>query len=432
MSVAAGVPGPHQGDDQAKGAGGISRESTGSTNADSSAEADKAPLEEEVHTSDRSLGQHVRLRILLLGPTAAAERLQSVPQPEEDIVQEHVVEAAPSSRPSQTLIQLLETEANPSRSQVLKVAFAEGDAHEDSNLMDVLGAPDSNGWPPLLIAAQRKQADAVAALLELGAAVDCRDPSSGWTPLMYAVANGNEPVARILLKHGASVNAFAKPSDWNALCVAIMSSRTRFVEMLFDAGADLELIKRRHPTLAETYMAEASQLRLCGATSKRCQVCKLVSCRGSVRSVGCGAALERSSSCEWPALITAAQRMRASEVDSLLEQGADVECHDPTSGWTPLMYAVANGNMVIVKRLLAHGASPDTLARPSCWNALCVALLSHRWEVADLLLDHNADLDAVQRSHPDILEFCAAQATARAHAAAERKAHRGTSQGSPK
>mmetsp|Transcript_102373 Transcript_102373/g.315889 ORF Transcript_102373/g.315889 Transcript_102373/m.315889 type:complete len:471 (+) Transcript_102373:78-1490(+) len=335
---------------------------------------------------------------------------------------EVVVEEAAPRPTSQTLIGLLESESNPSRCRVMKAAYLEGDASEDSNLEDVVHAADANGWPPLLIAAQRRQADAVAALLELGAAVDCRDPSSGWTPLMYAVANGDEPTVRELLKHGASVNSFAKPSDWNALCVAIMSSRGWFVEMLLEAGADLKLIKRRHPQLAEMYTAEASKcLAWCACRPKRClSGCKACG-RPQINSAEGAAAGQRLLDDAGPSLIAAIQRGQAGEVEELLEHGTDVEHRDPGSGWTPLMYAVAVGSMSIVRSLLARGASPDAVARPSCWNALCVALLESRWEVVDLLLDHGADIDIVRRFDPDVVRSCNAEVSARVQAAERRR-----------
>jgi ankyrin repeat protein len=142
---------------------------------------------------------------------------------------------------------------------VTRVAFAAGEADEDSSLEEVLQLPDANGWPPLLVAAHRQQKGAVAALLQLGADVDCQDPQSGWTPLMYAVSVGAAAIARVLLHHGAAIDAFVMPHDWNALCVAIHSNRVDMVDLLLDAGADVHLLSKRHPCLAETYTSEFAQ-----------------------------------------------------------------------------------------------------------------------------------------------------------------------------
>merc|ERR1711988_825711 len=165
-------------------------------------------------------------------------------------------EVAPSSCVKRNaLIELLRSETSPAAEKVSRVAFAAGEADEDSSLEDVLELPDANGWQPLLIAAQRRQKGAVSALLQLGADVACRDPQSGWTPLMYAVSVGAAEIVQKLLHHGASIDEFAFPHDWNALCVAIHSNRADMVDMLLDAGADLDRLKKRHPCLAETYQA---------------------------------------------------------------------------------------------------------------------------------------------------------------------------------
>jgi len=154
------------------------------------------------------------------------------------------------------LVELLWSDSCPSAEKVTRVAFAAGEADEDSSLEDVLQLPDANSWPPLIIATHRRQLAAVSALLKLGADVDCQEPQSGWTPLMYAVSVGATEIVRELLRYGADIDAFALPHDWNALCVAIHSNRADLVDMLLDAGADLSLLKRRHPCLAETYNGE--------------------------------------------------------------------------------------------------------------------------------------------------------------------------------
>merc|ERR1740117_2248590 len=118
----------------------------------------------------------------------------------------------------------------------------------------ILESASSCGWPLLGVAAQRGMSIALQTLLELGAEVDCKEPTSGWTPLMYAVTAGNQAMVRDLLAHGASPNEFAMPSDWNPLAAAIINNQESIMGMLLDAGANPTLIKRRHPHLLETYL----------------------------------------------------------------------------------------------------------------------------------------------------------------------------------
>eukprot|EP00913_Durusdinium_trenchii_P016259 g15281.t1 len=110
-----------------------------------------------------------------------------------------------------------------------------------------------DGWTPLLIATQRRDAESVETLLSNGAEVDCKEPQSGWTPLMFAASLGDVPIVKLLLKYKASVNTFACPHDWNPLCAAIQANNKDVVRLLLDAGADISLIKKRHPALAEVY-----------------------------------------------------------------------------------------------------------------------------------------------------------------------------------
>jgi len=181
---------------------------------------------------------------------------------------DYPVENIRPSEPSLTLVQLLAVEPNPSRTRVCKVAFAEGEASEDSCLSDVLETPDMHGWAPLLIATQQRQADAVAALLSLGANVDVQNPETGCTPLIIAVTAGDAVIVRHLLDHKASVNLYVGPECRNALCEAIVSKRNDIMEMLLAAGADINLLEEHYPSLAESYrrsMVEGRGTKICAS-----------------------------------------------------------------------------------------------------------------------------------------------------------------------
>eukprot|EP00927_Polykrikos_kofoidii_P054956 TRINITY_DN49283_c0_g1_i1.p1 TRINITY_DN49283_c0_g1~~TRINITY_DN49283_c0_g1_i1.p1 ORF type:complete len:304 (+),score=43.35 TRINITY_DN49283_c0_g1_i1:51-914(+) len=190
---------------------------------------------------------------------------------------EYVIDQASSQAPS--LVRLLDEERFPTCSRVRATAFAAGVADEDKNLDDAVRTPDKHGRAPLLIAAMRQQCDAVTALLELGAEVDCTDPASGWTPLMYAASNGNLAIVEELLASGASVNDFAAPHDWNPLCVAILSNNMHVACRLLEAGAELNLITRRHPQLAETYRCEMHEWRTAASLATSKSLNSVAACR---------------------------------------------------------------------------------------------------------------------------------------------------------
>jgi len=158
----------------------------------------------------------------------------------------------PDTGPKMTVIRLLAEEPNPIRQRVCKVAFGEG-RQEDMCLPLVLESPDVRGWVPLLIAVRQQQADAVEALLSLGADPNVIDPETGCTPLIIAVTSGNAAVVRHLLNYGAVVDTFSGHDDRNPLCEAIFARRADLIDMLLEAGGSLELIRQRYPELVETF-----------------------------------------------------------------------------------------------------------------------------------------------------------------------------------
>jgi len=166
---------------------------------------------------------------------------------------DYPIEEMPPSAPSLTLIQLLAVEREPTYSQVCKVAFAEGDASEDSSLAEVLETPDMYGWTPLLIATQQRQREAVAALLNLGANVECQNPETGCTPLIVAVTAGDQVIVRHLLDYKASVNIFVGPESRNPLCEAIAARRSDIMDMLLAAGGDMGPVQVNYPELADAF-----------------------------------------------------------------------------------------------------------------------------------------------------------------------------------
>lgn len=91
------------------------------------------------------------------------------------------------------------------------------------------------GYTPLMVAAQSKHSDTVAALIARGADVNGHDPT-GRTPLMVAVGTGSAGVVRYLIDRHANVNA-KDNTGITALALAKGQRFERLVEMLQRAGA---------------------------------------------------------------------------------------------------------------------------------------------------------------------------------------------------
>jgi len=79
----------------------------------------------------------------------------------------------------------------------------------------------------------------------------------------------------------------------------------------------------------------------------------------------------------------ACKERRLKIVETLLEAGAEINCHD-NHGWTPLMWAADKGDGAIVRKLLESGAD-SKLISSSGQKAADVALIAGHKDVAALL-----------------------------------------------
>jgi len=149
---------------------------------------------------------------------------------------------------SEELMQLLSSDVSCTSVR----SFVAKQIRAGANLQALLSQTNSMGWQPLLIAAQRNAFGVLEALVDLGADLECQDPSSGWTPLMYAVVNGNTRMVELLVAKQANINKFAK-DGWNPLSAAVEHEQEAIIDVLLNAGACLQTLKRRNPHLYEQY-----------------------------------------------------------------------------------------------------------------------------------------------------------------------------------
>ena len=166
----------------------------------------------------------------------------------------------------------------------------------------------------LAVAAELKNVDFAAALLERGADVNVWDREQDMTPLGVAASKGNMEVIELLLKHGADPNLDPPICGTPALIAAAMDPhRVPVLQRLLDAGANPNLAKR-------------SQYGNVSAT----------------------------------ALTNAASRDNVAGVALLLSRGADINV--VVAFGTALGQAVEEGNYDIAKFLLERGADPMLVA----------------------------------------------------------------------
>jgi len=186
----------------------------------------------------------------------------------------------------------------------------------------------------LLKAAGRGDVGAIRALLAAGLNVDARD-QRGYTALWNAIVRGHNDAALVLLDAGADMRRRYR-YDETALSLAAKYGDERLIKRLIDGGADVNVVE----------------------------------CVNG----------------ETP-LFSAIEKKRAAQnVRLLIEAGSDVN-HSRKDGSTPLIRAVRNGLLDVVKMLVAAGAVVDrrdgdgmtALLHAAKWQsdpAFCEALLA--------------------------------------------------------
>jgi ankyrin repeat protein len=109
------------------------------------------------------------------------------------------------------------------------------------------------------------------------------------------------------------------------------------------------------------------------------------------------------------AILTAemSDAIRKGELDKvrvLLQQGADPDAADRTSGNSALHFAVINGHAEIVKVLLSAGADPD-VTNISNSTPLMYAAGQNKVDIALMLLEKGARLDIMDNSGYTALQY---------------------------
>ncbi len=112
------------------------------------------------------------------------------------------------------------------------------------------------GETPLMMAALRAEADAAAALIARGAAIN----KDGWSPLHYAATGGSAAIVKMLLAHGALLEA-RSPNQSTPLMMASRYGNEEAVDALLAAGADRTLVNQQGMN-ASAFAASAGRERL--------------------------------------------------------------------------------------------------------------------------------------------------------------------------
>ena len=194
--------------------------------------------------------------------------------------------------------------------------------------------------------------------LDAGANINTRD-ESGLTPLMHSVRRGDSlSEVRFLVERGADVNARDRagrtvldqltwpaepPEDWENEHEAWAHSEQNYIyDYLKRLGAELTPAEQPVPPApAETWSAEPVALAP----------------RAPTASAAPAEEGRLAHGMDWM-LFAAIQHGSPADVESILATDkVSINARDE-GGWTPLMRAVASGNIEIVRALLDNGADP--------------------------------------------------------------------------
>ena len=197
------------------------------------------------------------------------------------------------------------------------------------------------GATPLQLAAVNGNAAIIAALIKAGADPNAPLTKYGDTTLMMAARTGNPEAIKVLLDNGAKANAVETWGGTTALMWAVSESHPDAAKMLIDRGANVNVRSKIVP----------SEGRRGGSTSN-----------SSVTS------LPRDP-----------------------EPGEKPK-KDYYGGFTPLHFAVRQGDMESTRRLVAAGADVNTVSADGK-ASLELAIYNGNYEVASFLIDNKAQVN---------------------------------------
>lgn len=174
------------------------------------------------------------------------------------------------------------------------------------------------GTPAVITAAQSRDTELVAFLLDRGASIAATD-LSGWSLLHHAILRNHQPTVRLLAERGADLSA-RTPGDVTPLALAISEGKYWAAETLIAVGAPVnETFGKEHLT---AMMVAATQFEANNRDVQIAQGPSIIELAAALRAKG--AELDARSAHGVTAAMIAAGHDNAAMLGFLAESGADL------------------------------------------------------------------------------------------------------------
>lgn len=244
-----------------------------------------------------------------------------------------------------------------------------------------------NGRPILGWAAQNGNAEVVTLLLKSGANPNIADTGVGHTPLMRAIETQQAGAILALLKAKADPNA-KTPDGKSCLTMAVESHKPKVVQALIISGANVKEISADGESPALTAAQDGTEESL-----------------EIIRMLGKAGAELNASNAAYTPLTYAVEQGNTKLVRTLLEAGANPS-KPSTSGRTPL--SAASSNPEIFTILLEAKADPNG-KNGSDETPLAEAIYNNQIDMVKLLLAAGADTSKAGPNGSSALEYAKSQ-----------------------
>lgn len=253
---------------------------------------------------------------------------------------------------------------------ITRRAFRLGAAVLLTSCLSAALAADANGDQLLPDAVKQGNHAAVERLLRDHADVN-EVQSDGSTALVLAADRGELEIVRLLIAAGADVNA-QNAFGATPLAAACASGHGAIVRILLEARADPNrtLLLGESPLMTAVDMADVGAVR-------------------ALLEHGANTELRESKSGQ-TALMWAAAESHSEIVRLLIEHGADVRARS-NNGFTPLLFAAQQGDVLSGRILLEAGADANEANQKDGLSPLMVATASGHTELSLLLLEKGAN-----------------------------------------